>query len=243
MRARARSMALDFSGTFHSYSTSGWFAVFGQRHQDRVAGGLEVADVHQPGLGRAPLARERPAAGVAAHVLVGALVVDPRRRDPAVLVREVALLRLRQGRLVPRVVLGDRVAQRILVHVGALVLPAVEVRAAQQDPDHQVDLDQVGRDQLAVDRHARRDEPLAAPLGHVPVVVVDVLGVVEAAPVDQVGLAVADHVVPRQRLQPEVVQVVVHRHAALHVVDVAHQPHVVVRAGLVRDVRADTRPA
>ena len=29
-----------------------------------------------------------------------------------------------------------------------------------------------------------------------------------------------------------------HRHASLHVVEVAHQPHVVVRAGLVRDVRA-----
>ena len=29
MRARARSMAFDFSGTFHSYCTSGWFAVFG----------------------------------------------------------------------------------------------------------------------------------------------------------------------------------------------------------------------
>ena len=36
-----------------------------------------------------------------------------------------------------------------------LVLPVLEVRAAEQDADHQVDLDEVGRDELAVDRDAR----------------------------------------------------------------------------------------
>ena len=191
-----------------------------------------------PGLGGAPLAGERAAAGVAADVRVGALVVDARRHHPRVLVGEVALLRPRQRHLVPGVVLVDRVAQRVLVDERGLVLPAVEVGRPEQDPDHQVDLDQVGRDQLAVDGDARRDVSPAAPLGHVAVVVVDVVGVVEAAPVDQVGGAVADHVVPRQLLKEEVVEVVVHRHAALDVVEVAHQPHVVVGAGLVRDVGA-----
>jgi hypothetical protein len=49
-------------------------------------------------------------------------------------------------------VLVDRVPERVLRDERPLVLPAVEVRAAEQDPDRQVDLDQVGRDQLAVDR-------------------------------------------------------------------------------------------
>ncbi len=115
---------------------------------------------------------------------------------------------------------------------------AIEVRAAEQDPDHQVDLDQVCRDQLAVDRHPRRDVALASPVGHRPVVVVDVVGIVEAAPVDQVGVAVADHVVARQLLEEEVVQVVVHRHGPLDVVHVAHQAHVVVGQRLMGDVGA-----
>ena len=93
-------------------------------------------------------------------------------------------------------------------------------------------------DQLAADCDAGRDVALPAPLGHVPVAVVDVVRVVERAPVDEVRLPVADHVVAGQRLQEEVVEVVVHRHAALDVVEVAHQPHVVVGAGLVRDVGA-----
>ena len=53
---------------------------------------------------------------------------------------------------------GSLLDERLLV-----AGPLVEVGAAQQDPDHQVDLDQVGRDQLAVDGDARRDEPPVAP--------------------------------------------------------------------------------
>ena len=77
-----------------------------------------------------------------------------------------------------------------------------------------------------------------APLGHRAVVVVDDVRVVEAAPADEVRVAVADLLVARQRLVEEVVEVVVHRHGALDVLEVAHQPHVVVRDRLVRDVRA-----
>ena len=123
-------------------------------------------------------------------------------------------------------------------HERPLVLPAVEVRAAEQDPDREVDLDQVGGDQLAVDRDSGGDVPLAPPLGHVRVPVVDVVRVVERAPVHEVRVAVAHHVVPRQLLKEEVVEVVVHRHAALHVVEVPHEAHVVVGARLVGDVRA-----
>ena len=85
-----------------------------QDHLDRVAGRLQVAEVDQSGLRRAPLARERAAAGIAADVRVGALVVDPRRHHPAVLVGKVALLRLGQGLLVPGVVLVDRIAQWVV---------------------------------------------------------------------------------------------------------------------------------
>ena len=197
----------------------------------------------RPGLGRHPLARERAAAGVAGDVGVVALVVHARRHDPAVLVGPVALLRLGQRHLVPRVALVDRVAERVLGDERLLARPVVEVRAAQQDPHREVDLDQVGGDQLALEDEAGRDVPVLAPLAHVAVGVVDVVGVVEAAPADEVGVAVADHVVPRQLLQEEVVQVVVHRHGALDVLHVAHQPHVVVGAGLVRDVRRRRRPA
>ena len=167
-----------------------------------------------------------------------ALVVHARRGDPRVLVGEVARLRLGQRHLVPRVALVDRVAERVLGDERLLVGPVVEVRRAEQDADRQVDLDQVGGDQLALEDEAGRDVALAAPLGHVPVVVVDVVGVVEAAPADEVGLAEADPLVARQRLVEEVVEVVVHGHAALAVVDVAHQAHVVLRARLLGDVRA-----
>ena len=119
-----------------------------------------------------------------------------------------------------------------------LVGPVVEVRRAEQDPDREVDLDEVGRDQLALEHEAGGDEPPPAPVGHVAVVVVDVLRVVERAPAHQVGVAVADHLVARQRLIEEVVEVVVHRDRALAVVHVAHQPHVVIGQRLVRDVGA-----
>ncbi len=162
-----------------------------QDHLDALARGLRVAEVHQAGLCRHPRARERAAAGVAGDVGVVALVVDSRRGDPAVLVLPIALLRLRQGHLVPWMALVDRVPQRVLRDERLLVRPVVEIRAAQEDPDHQVDLDQVGRDQLALQHDAGGDVALPPPLGHVPVVVVDIVGIVEVAPTDDVRVAVA----------------------------------------------------
>ena len=95
------------------------------------------------------------------------------------------------------------------------------------------------RDQLAVHHHARRDEHLAAPVGHVPVGEVAVLGVVEAAPAAQQHPPPADFLVTGQRLVEEVEEVVVHRHDPLHELHVAHQPGQVVGEQLHRGHRAD----
>ena len=55
-----------------------------------------------------------------------------------------------------------------------LVLPVAVERVAEQDPDAEVDLDEVVGDELAVDDDAGGDEHLPAPVGHVPVVEVAV---------------------------------------------------------------------
>ena len=165
-----RAVALDRVGLLRDLPLQlhlGHEAGLGQRHQQRAAGRLEHRQVDEAGLGRHPLARERAAAGVAGDVAVGALVVDARRDDPRVLVVEVARLRLGQRHLVPRVALVDRVAERVVGDEGLLGAPVVEVRRAEQDPDRQVDLHQVGGDQLAADRDAGRDVAGAAPLRHV----------------------------------------------------------------------------
>ncbi len=86
----------------------------------------------------------------------------------------------------------------------------------------------------AVADDAGGDEHLPAPVGHVVVAEVAVLGVVEAAPADHVRPATADLLVAGQRLVEEVEQVVVHRHDALHELDVAHQPGQVVGEQLHR---------
>ena len=59
------------------------------------------------------------------------------------------------GGLVPRMALVDRVAERIVLDEGLAVLPVVVVGAAEQDADAEVDVDQVGGDELAVDDDAR----------------------------------------------------------------------------------------
>src|SRR6185295_3436726 len=104
-----------------------------QGHLDAVPRRLEVAEVDEPRLRRHPLAGERSAARVAGDMAARALVEDARRDDPAVLGRPVALLRLGQSDLVPRVVLVHRVAERVLGDEGLLALPAVEERAAEED--------------------------------------------------------------------------------------------------------------
>ena len=168
-----------------------------------------------------------------------AAVVPARGHHPAVLVVQVALLRLGVGVLVPRVPAVHRVAQRVGPDEHLLVGPVVVVRAAEQDADAEVDRHQVGGDELAVHHHARGDEHLPAPVGHVLVREVAVLGVLEGAPAAEQGAAQADLLVPGQRLVEEVEEVVVHRHDLLHELDVAHQPGDVVGHQLDRGHRAD----
>ena len=82
------------------------------------------------------------------------------------------------------------------------------------------------------------DEHLPAPVGHVPVGEVAVLGVVQAAPAAEQHPPPADFLVAGQRLVEEVEQIVVHGHDPLHELDVAHQPGQVVGKQLHRRDRA-----
>ena len=133
----------------------------------------------------------------------------------------------------------DRIAERIAADEGLAVVPVVVIGAAEQDADLQVDVDEVGGDQLAVDDDARRDEHGAAPVGHVLVLVVADVGILERAPAAEQNAAPADLFVAGQRFVEEVEQVVVQRHAFLHEFDVAHQPGQVVGEQLHRRHRAD----
>ena len=210
----------------------------GQVDDDAVAGRLhEAAEVDEAGQRRRPQAGDRAAAGVEGEVV---RAVEPaRRHDPAVLAVEVALLRLRDGVLVPRVVAVDRVAERVPGDEHLLAFPAVVERAAEQDADAEVDVDQVVGDELAVDDDAGRDAHGPAPPGHVPVVEVADVGVLEGAPAAEQHPAPADLLVAGQRLVEEVEQVVVHRHDPLHELHVAHEPGVVVGEQLDGGRRAD----
>ena len=109
--------------------------------------------------------------------------------------------------------LVDRVAERVGLDERLACVPVVVVRAAEQDADAEVDVDQVGGDQLAVDDDAGRDVHRPAPVGHGLVGVVADLGVLERAPAAEQDAAPADLLVARQRLVEEVEQVVVQRHA------------------------------
>ena len=168
------------------------------------------------------------------------LAVEPARRHrPRVLVVEVALLRRRDRVLVPRVAAVDLVAQRIRVGEHLLVFPVAVERVAEQDPQAQVDLDEVVGHELAVDDHAGRHEHLAAPARHRAVLEVAVVRVVERAPAAQQHAPPSDLLVAGHGLVHEVPQVVVHRQAALHELHVAHEPGVVVGEELDRGHRAD----
>ena len=161
-------------------------------------------------------------------MVAGPLVEPARRHHPGVLAVEVALLRPRDRRLVPGMPLVDRVAERVGLDEGLALVPVVVEGAAQQDADVEVDVDQVGRDQLAVDDDAGRDVHRPAPVGHLLVGVVADVRVLERAPAAQQDAPPADLLVAGQRLVEEVEQVVVQRHALLHELDVPHQPDEVV---------------
>ena len=69
-----------------------------------------------------------------------------------------------------------------------------------------------------------RDAHGPAPLGHVLVLEVADVGVLEGAPAAEQDAPPADLLVAGQGLVEEVEQVVVHRHDPLHELHVAHEP-------------------
>src|SRR5689334_22089647 len=100
------------------------------------------------------------------------LVVPAWRHYPAIVPLEIALLRLRQGRLVPGMMLIDRIPQGVLIDKSTLVLPIFIVRTAKQNVNSQIDIDQTGRDQFIVYYDAWRNEHSASPFIHRAVIVV-----------------------------------------------------------------------
>jgi hypothetical protein len=110
---------------------------------------------------------------------------------------------------------------------------------AEKDANAEVDGDEVVGDELPVDDDTRCDSHRATPRGHVAVVEVADVRILERAPAAQQDAPVADLLVAGNRLVEEIEKVIVHRYDALHELDVAHQPRQVVREQLDRRRRAD----
>jgi hydrogenase large subunit len=85
----------------------------------------------------------------------------------------------------------DRIPERIVADERLLPFPVVVVRAAEQDADAEVDLDEIGRHELAVDDDAGRDEHLLAPVRHVLVLEVADVRILEGAPAAEQDAALA----------------------------------------------------
>src|SRR4051794_27473554 len=94
-------------------------------------------------------------------------LVEPAWADhPAVVTAvEVASLRTGERRLIPRMALVDRITERIVGDECLLLGPVVVVGAAEQDPHAEVDVDQVGGDELVVHDDAGRYKCRATRLG------------------------------------------------------------------------------
>ena len=91
-------------------------AVFGRSNLHAViAGRFDVANIHQTCERRRPESRDRAAAGIQRQMIAGALVEPARRHHPGVFAGEVALLRSRNRRLIPRMPPIDRIAERIVL--------------------------------------------------------------------------------------------------------------------------------
>jgi hypothetical protein len=144
-----------------------------------VAGGLNVAKVHNACQRRRPEARNGAAARVERKMITGPLVKPTRRHHPGVFFLEIALLRLGEGTLVPRMALIHGISQWIFLHKRLRILPIVVVGAAEQNANVQVDVDQVGGHKLPVHHDTRSDEHGATPVGHPLIGVVANLGIVE----------------------------------------------------------------
>ena len=205
-----------------------------QIHLHAVSRGLDVADVHQAGQSRGPETRDGSAASIQRQMIASPLVQPAWRHDPGVLAVEIALLRTRNRGLVPGMVLVHGIAQGIGFHKSFGVFPVIVIRTAQQNADVQIDIDQVRGDQLAIHDDAGRDKHLVAPVRHVLVGVVAMIGIVERAPAAQQDPPSSDFFVTRQSVVEEVEQIVVQRDDLLHELHILHQTNQIVGEELNR---------
>src|SRR6185369_11250774 len=111
------------------------------------------------------------------------------------------------GGLVPRMSSVDRVAERVGLDERLGAHPIIVEGAAEQNTHAQVDLDQVGGEQLAVDHDARRDEHFSAKVAHVFVAKVAGARVLEGPPTTEQDASPPDLFVAGQGFVEEVEQV------------------------------------
>ena len=92
-----------------------------------------------------------------------------------------------------------RISERIGLDVKIALIPIVVIALAEQDPDLEVDVDEIGGDLLTVNDDAGGDEHRAPPIGHVPILVIAFIGILEGAPAAEQDAASPDFLVTRQR--------------------------------------------
>src|ERR1700722_16299385 len=161
-------------------------------------------------------------------MVAGALVQPAWRHDPGVFSVEVALLRSRNGGLIPGMILVDWITKRISLHESFCVLPIVVVRTAQEGAHIEADIYKVGGDQFSVDHNAWGGVHSASPLRHVFVLVVTNLRILERAPATQQNAAAPYLFVSRQCVVEEVEQIVVQGEDFFHELHILHQPDDVI---------------
>src|SRR5262249_29508967 len=98
-----------------------------------ITRGLDVAYVNKTVERGRPETGERPAAAVQRQMFACPFVAPSWRHDPGVLIREIALLGLRNGDLIPGVELIYRIAERIFLHKFLRFIPALIKGAAEQN--------------------------------------------------------------------------------------------------------------
>src|SRR5271156_82483 len=111
---------------------------------------------------------------------------------------------MRKSVLIPWMPRVDLVPERILLNEHLLPLPVLIERVAEEDPEPEIDLHEIVRDELPVDHDARRHEHPFSPRRHVLVLEVAIFRVLEGAPAPEQDAAVTDFFVPWKRLVEEV---------------------------------------
>src|SRR5271166_6883530 len=156
-------------------------------------------------------------------MIIGALIIPSWRHDPGILISKVAFLRFGNRRLVPWMVFIHWVPERVMGDKGFLVLPVFVIRRTKQNPQPEVDIDQIGGDQLTVHDYPRGDVHRLAPLVHRPVIVVAYIRILERSPAAEKNPPQSDLLVTGKRIVEKVEQIVVERHNSLHKFHIPHQ--------------------